>query len=80
MNVNSTEKTNEALPASDLMDYLLGEINPNVKADSLVTFLIGDPEKRLIYPVKKIGCLTDSEEPVILLTVGEGYDMDGGNE
>lgn len=80
MSVNSTEKTNEALPASDLMDYLLGEINPNVKADSLVTFLIGDPEKRLVYPVKKIGCLTDSEEPVILLEVGEGYDMDGGNE
>lgn len=58
----------------EMLEYLMGH---NFMQNQEITFLVGDPEKRLVWhPTKLIG-ITDQKRPIILLEVGEPEDMDG---
>ena len=58
----------------EMLEYLMGH---NFTQDQEITFLVGDPEKRLVWhPTKLIG-ITDQNRPNIFLEVGEPEDMDG---
>lgn len=58
----------------EMLEYLMDH---NFTQDQEITFLVGDPQKRLVWhPTKLIG-ITDQNRPIILLEVGEPEDMDG---
>ena len=58
----------------EMLEYLMYH---NFTQDQEITFLVGDPQKRLVWhPTKLIG-ITDQNRPIILLEVGEPEDMDG---
>lgn len=60
----------------EMLEYLMDR---KFMQDQGITFLVVDPEKRLIWhPTKTIG-ITDQNRPIIFLEVGEPEDMDGND-
>jgi hypothetical protein len=58
----------------EMLEYLMDH---NFTQDQEITFLVEDPQKRLVcHPTKLIG-ITDQKRPIIFLEVGEPEDMDG---
>lgn len=58
----------------EMLEYLMYH---KFMQDQEITFLVGDPHKRLVWhPTKLIG-ITDQNRPIIFLEVGEPEDMDG---
>ena len=56
---------------SELKEYL--NIFPD---DANVVILLANPRKRKLYEVERVDFITDIEQPVFCVTVGEAKDMD----
>ena len=59
------------MSAKELIEYLQG-----YPEDSSVSFIVGDPKDRKLYPVIKIGGITDCENAVLMIEVGKPEDME----
>ena len=56
---------------SELKEYL-----NTFSDDANVVLLLTNPMKRKLYEVERVDCITDMEQPVFCVTVGEARDMD----
>ena len=56
---------------SELKEYL-----NTFSDDANVVLLLANPMKRKLYEVERVDCITDVEQPVFCVTVGEAKDMD----
>ena len=56
---------------SELKEYL--NIFPD---DENIVILLANPMKRKLYEVERVDFITDMEQPVFCVTVGEAKDMD----
>ena len=44
--------------------------------DANISLILANPMKRKLYEVKRVDFITDMEQPVFCVTVGEAKDMD----
>lgn len=56
---------------SELKEYL-----NTFPDDADISLILANPMKRKIYEVERVDCITDMEQPVFCVTVGEAKDMD----
>ena len=56
---------------SELKEYL-----NTFSDDANVVLLLANPRKRKLYEVERVDFITDMEQPVFCVTVGEAKDMD----
>ena len=56
---------------SELKEYL-----NTFSDDANVVLLLANPRKRKLYEVERVDFITDMEQPVFRVTVGEANDMD----
>lgn len=56
---------------SELKEYL-----NTFSDDANVVMLLANPRKRKLYEVERVDFITDIEQPVFCVTVGEAKDMD----
>ena len=56
---------------SELKEYL-----NTFSDDANVVLLLANPRKRKLYDVERVDFITDMEQPVFCVTVGEAKDMD----
>ena len=56
---------------SELKEYL-----NNFKDDADISLILANPSKRKLYEFERVDLITDMEQPVFCVTVGEAKDMD----
>ena len=44
--------------------------------DADISLILANPMKRKLYEVERVDCITDMEQPVFCVTVGQPKDMD----
>ena len=68
------EKT--SLLQKDMKNSELKEYLNTFSDDANVVLLLANPMKRKLYEVERVDFITDMEQPVFCVTVGEAKDMD----
>lgn len=58
----------------DMLEYL-----KQFPASSEVSVITTNPEDRLAYPLKGIATISDMGNPVLVVMIGKGEDMDEGD-
>ena len=61
----------ERMKNSELKEYL-----NTFSDDSEISLILANPMKRKLYEVERVDCITDMEQPVFCVTVGQPKDMD----
>ena len=63
----------EMVTVGEMINYLMDH---DFKDDQEICFLVGDPQKRLVWHPEKLMGITDQHRPIILLEVGDPEPMD----
>ncbi len=70
----ASEKT--SLLQNDMKNSELKEYLNTFSYDADISLILANPRKRKLYEVEGVDCITDMEQPVFCVTVGEEKDMD----
>ena len=63
-------------PKKEMKNSELKEYLNTFPDDANVVMLLANPMKRKLYEVERVDFITDMEQPVFCVTVGEAKDMD----
>ena len=63
-------------PKKDMKNSKLKEYLNTFSDDADISLILANPMKRKLYEVERVDFITDMEQPVFCVTVGEAKDMD----
>ena len=63
-------------PKKEMKNSELKEYINTFSDDSDISLILANPMKRKLYEVERVDFITDMEQPVFCVTVGEAKDMD----
>ena len=63
-------------PKKEMKNSELKEYLNTFSDDSDISLILANPMKRKLYEVERVDFITDMEQPVFCVTVGEAKDMD----
>ena len=63
-------------PKKEMKNSELKEYLNTFQDDADISLILANPRKRKLYEVERVDFITDMEQPVFCVTVGEAKDMD----